>query len=91
MKISEIQKKITDHDHDKYITTLEFNKSAGFISGRLAQASLANRNDISSFVKKRDFDNKQKDIRSNNNNNSNNNINNNNNQLKVLSKKVKVI
>ena len=25
-KISEIEKKITDHDHDKYITTQEFNK-----------------------------------------------------------------
>ena len=26
-KISEIEKKITDHGHDKYITTPEFNKS----------------------------------------------------------------
>ena len=25
-KISEIEKKITDHKHDKYITTPEFNK-----------------------------------------------------------------
>ena len=25
-KISEIEKKITDHNHDKYITTSEFNK-----------------------------------------------------------------
>ena len=26
MKISEIEKKITDHNHDRYITTEEFNK-----------------------------------------------------------------
>ena len=25
-KITEIEKKLTDHKHDKYITTLEFNK-----------------------------------------------------------------
>ena len=25
-KINEIEKKITDHDHEKYITTQEFNK-----------------------------------------------------------------
>ena len=25
-KISEIEMKVTDHDHDKYITTPEFNK-----------------------------------------------------------------
>ena len=25
-KVNEIEKKITDHNHDKYITTLEFNK-----------------------------------------------------------------
>ena len=25
-KVSEIEKKVTDHDHDKYITTSEFNK-----------------------------------------------------------------
>ena len=25
-KISEIEKKVTDHDHDKYITTLDFDK-----------------------------------------------------------------
>ena len=25
-KINEIEKKITDHDHDKYIATQEFNK-----------------------------------------------------------------
>ena len=27
IKINEIEKKITDHNHDKYITTPEFNKT----------------------------------------------------------------
>ena len=42
-KISEIENKITtDHDHDKYITTQEFNKLASehFTAG-LRQANLA--------------------------------------------------
>ena len=39
-KISEIGKKITDHDHDKYITTPEFNKStAENFPARLAQTT----------------------------------------------------
>ena len=39
-KISEIEKKITDHDHDKYITTPEFNKStAENFPARLAQTT----------------------------------------------------
>ena len=39
-KISEIENKITtDHDHDKYITTQEFNKlTAEDFTARLAQA-----------------------------------------------------
>ena len=37
-KINEIEKKITDHDHDKYITTQEFNKlTADNFDARLAQ------------------------------------------------------
>ena len=40
-KITEIEKKLTDHNHDKYITTPEFNTLAadGF-NARLAQANL---------------------------------------------------
>ena len=39
---SEIEKKITDHDHDKCITTPEFNKlTAEYFAARLAQANLA--------------------------------------------------
>ena len=53
-KISEIENKITtDHDHDKYITTQEFNKLAAenFTSG-LKQANLASKIYISNFVER---------------------------------------
>ena len=46
--ITQIEKKLTDHNHDKYITTLEFNTlAADVFNERLAQANL---------VKKADFD-----------------------------------
>ena len=49
-KISEIKKKITDHDHDIYITTSEFNNlTVTSFAARQAQANL---------MKKTDFDNK---------------------------------
>ena len=48
-KITEIEKKLTDHNHDKYITTSEFNVlTASVFNARLAQANL---------VTKADFDN----------------------------------
>ena len=57
--IYEIGKKITDHDHDKYITTPEFNKlTSEYVTARLKQANLASKSDITSFVKKQ---NQQKD------------------------------
>ena len=38
-KITEIEKKLTDHNQDKYITTLEFNKlTAENFAARLKQA-----------------------------------------------------
>ena len=47
-KISELEDKPTDHSHDKYITTPEFNPSAASIfNARLALANL---------IKKTDFD-----------------------------------
>ena len=54
-KISELEKKLTDHDHDKYITTPEFNTIAarGF-NAKLAQAYL---------MKKTSFDIKLSSIR----------------------------
>ena len=40
-KITEIEKKRTDHNHDKYITTPEFNTlAADVFNARLAQANL---------------------------------------------------
>ena len=40
-KISEIEKKISDHNHDKYINTPEFNKlTVENFKARLAQADL---------------------------------------------------
>ena len=49
-KVNEIEKNITDHNHDKYIATPEFNKlTKEYFDARLAQADL---------VAKADFDNK---------------------------------
>ena len=43
-KISDLEKKLTDHNHDKYITTPEFNTLvAGVLNARLAQANLKQR------------------------------------------------
>ena len=48
IKISEIENKLTDHNHDKYFTTLEFNTlTADVFNVRLAQAN---------FITKTDFD-----------------------------------
>ena len=76
-KISEIEKKITDHNHDKHVTTSKFNKfTAEIFAVRLKQANLASKFNL---VKKTDFDNKLKDVTSNKN------------ALNELSKKVKAI
>ena len=48
-KITKIEKRLTDHNHDKYITTSEFNTlPASVFNARLTQANL---------VRKTDFDN----------------------------------
>ena len=54
-KIGEIGKKLTDHDHKKYITTPEFNTLAADVSNaRLAQVNLITKADfdatLSSFT-----------------------------------------
>ena len=56
-KISEIEKKLTDHNHGKYITTLEFNTLAARIfNARLAQEHLITKIDfnakLSSLIRK---------------------------------------
>ena len=63
-KINEIEKKTTDHDHTKYITTQEFNKlTSDNFAARLPQAKLATKFDIAYFVKKKtDFDDKPKNL-----------------------------
>ena len=62
-------------DHDKYITTQEFSKSASeTFTVRLTEANLTSKNDIANFVKKTDFDEKLKYF--------------NKNELNELSKKV---
>ena len=79
-KINDIEKKITDHNHDKYITTPEFNKlTSENFAARLKQANLASKSDIANFVNKTDFDNQVKNVTSNKN------------ELNKLSKKVKAI
>ena len=46
-KISEIKKKVIDHDHDKYITTSKFNNlRAKNFTARLAQANLVAKTDF---------------------------------------------
>ena len=53
-KLLKLKKKLTDHNHDKYITTTEFNKLATYaVNVRIVQANL---------VKKTDFDNKLSDL-----------------------------
>ena len=64
--MNEIKKKITDHSHDKYITTPEFNKFiAEIFDLRLKRANLARKSDIANFVKKTNFDIKLKYATSN--------------------------
>ena len=64
LKISEIEKKKknTDHDHSNtYITTKEFNKlTAENLPARLKHANLVTKVDINDFVDKTDFDDKLK-------------------------------
>ena len=51
-KISEIAKKVNDHDHDKYITTLDFNKlTTENFKARLAQANLVTKTDFNAKLK----------------------------------------
>ena len=46
-KVNEIEKKITDHKHDKYITTPEFNKlTEENFAARLAKANLVTKIDF---------------------------------------------
>ena len=45
-KSMNLKKKLTDHNHDKYITTPEFNTLTAVFNARLAQANLATKADF---------------------------------------------
>ena len=52
-KISDIEKKLTDHNHDKHITTPEFNRlTKENFRTRLAQANLITKTDLDIELKK---------------------------------------
>ena len=42
-KILDIEKKVTDHDHDKYITTLEFNNLAAKLYCKISTSKFSNK------------------------------------------------
>ena len=53
--------KFTDHDHNKYITTPEFNKlTAENLATRLVEANLASKTYIATSVKKKKKKKKKK-------------------------------
>ena len=46
-KISELEEKLADHNHDRYITTPEFNPlTADVFNARIAQAKLTTKTDF---------------------------------------------
>ena len=46
-KVTEIENKVNNHNHDKYVDTLEFNELAvDFFNARIAQANLLIRTDF---------------------------------------------
>ena len=52
-KISEIKKKVSDQNHDKYITTPEFNTLAARVfNARLAQTDLVSKTDFNAKLQK---------------------------------------
>ena len=45
-KVTEIENKLNNHNHDKYITTPEFNTLAAVFNARIAQANLVTKTDF---------------------------------------------
>ena len=65
-KISKTEKQISDHEHDKYLTTPEFdNLNEENFAARLEQVNLASKNNIAALYKKTDFANKLKNLNKN--------------------------
>ena len=51
-RVSKIEKNVSDYNHDKYITTPEFNNlAAGAFNARLAQANLVTKRDFGTNLK----------------------------------------
>ena len=62
-KLSEIAKKIFYHNHDKYITTLEFDQfTAEIFALRLKRTNLVGKSDIANLVNKTYFDETLKNL-----------------------------
>ena len=65
-KITEVEKKLNNHNHDKYIDTSELNKlAAGASNARLAQSNLITKTDFDaklSSLNKKITSNKTKDL-----------------------------
>ena len=58
-----MEKKITQHNHDEYITNQELNKlTLENFTARSALANLPSKNDINNFVRKTDFGDKLKNL-----------------------------
>ena len=61
-----MQKKITDHDHDKYIATSEFKLlTARVFTARFAQANLVAKTNFSDYLRslnKKNISNKAKNV-----------------------------
>ena len=63
-KINEIETDVTDHNHDKYITTQKINTlTSENFAARLAEVNLVSKTDIVDFVRKTDFDDKLKKLK----------------------------
>ena len=45
-KVTDIENKLNNHNHDKYIDTQEFNELAAVFNARLAQANLITKTDF---------------------------------------------
>ena len=64
-KISELEKKLIDHNHEKYITTPEFNTLAAVFYAKLAEANLITKTDFDaklSSLNRKNTTNKSKQL-----------------------------
>ena len=65
LKISELEKKLIDHNHEKFITTPEFNTLAAVSYAKLAEANLITKTDFDaklSSLNRKNTTNKSKQL-----------------------------